>query len=286
MGHDYPRLRHNWRYDRENRRYGFLLCENPISLLHRHGHFELGYVVRGEMQHDFLGVRSHLKPGDFYFVDIGVSHSYQATPDILLLNFMFYPETIDPAYKQLRSLSKIASSPTFRFSAEKIPLLARPSFHDEDGRLLSHLEQIQDEIQEKRPGHHQMIHTLILQLIILLMRLDNAQFLEDLQEQPIMQKILALLGAQYAGNITLAGISRQLGYSPAYISRLFKKNLDVSFTEYLQRLRLSKSCQLLISTNLPVEQVALAVGYQNVSFYHRLFQRYYALTPLQYRKKG
>lgn len=286
MRYDYQRLGQTWRYDLENRRYGFLLCDNPISYPHRHPYFELSYVLRGEMQHDFMGTRYHLKQGDYYFVDIGKSHSYRASSDILLLNFMFYPEAIDPSYKQLKSLSKIVNGPTFRFTADRIPLLNRPGFHDENGSLLNHLEKIQLEIQEKRPGHHQMIHLLILQLIILLMRIDNAKFEETTQNQPIIQKILDLLNAKYAENLTLADISRQLGYSTAHISRLFKQNLKASYTEYLQRLRLAKSCQLLLSTDLSVEEIALAVGYRNLSFYHRLFQRYYGMTPLQYRKNG
>lgn len=280
----YPQIGSNWRHERSARRYGFLIANTTDLPSHCHGFFELGYVLRGTVRHQFMNVETILTPGDMFFIDIKSYHAYQGSPDHQILNFMFFPEALDPAYKQMISLSQIASSPTFRFNSDRMPLLNRPFFHDEDGSFLHLLEQIQQEIQQKKPGHHQMERTMIQQLIIKLMRLDyNAQS-SNIYDQPLNQQILELLDQGYADNITLQQISEKLGYSPSHISRMFRKQFHTTFTVYLQRLRLSKSCQLLTETNWPIEKVAAEVGYDNVQFYHRLFKRFYSITPLQYRK--
>ncbi|MBQ8893267.1 MAG: helix-turn-helix domain-containing protein [Clostridia bacterium] len=281
----YPRIGEPWRNDFHARRYGFLMSDTLINLNHQHKYFELGYVLQGTIEHTFMDTELQLEPGDMFFIDIGKFHSYRGSPDHRILNFLFFPEALDPTYKQMTSLSQIAGSPTFRFNSDRIPLLNRPVFHDEDGSFLQHLEQIQQEILQKKPGHHQMEQTMIQQLIIRLMRLDyNAQN-STVYDQPLVQKILELLDRGYAGTISLQQISKKLGYSPSYISRMFRKHFETTFTEYLQRLRLSKSCRLLLETNWPIEKVAAEVGYDNVQFYHRLFKKFFHMTPLQYRKK-
>ncbi len=280
----YPHLGQNWNINLTARRYGFLLCENPISTPHNHDFFELGYILTGEMEHQFLGTSSLLVAGDYYFVDLYTPHSYRGSSDIQLLNFMFFPEVLDSSFKKLTSLGEIANSSLFQFHSDKLPLLKRRYFHDEDQALLKHLNQIEEELEGHKPGHHQMIHTMIIQLVILLMRADN-EAQEPVYEQPVIQKILRYMEEEYAADLTLKEISARLGYSSAYVSRLFKLKLRTSFTEYLQRLRLANSCRLLLETDQNIEEIAAAVGYQNVQFYYRLFRRYYALTPQQYRHK-
>lgn len=280
----YPRIGETWRNDLIARRYGFLMCDTEKNSTHRHAHFELGYVVQGSIEHTFMDTVNILKPGDMFFIDIGKPHSYVGSPDHKLLNFLFFPEAVDPAYKSMTGLSQIAGSPTFRFNSDVIPLLTRPFFHDEDGSFLQHLEVIQKEIQEKKPGHHQMEHTLIQQLIIKLMRIDCTEQ-SIVYDQPLVQKILTTLDERYATNITLTEISQSLGYSSAHISRMFRKYFNTTFTNYLQQTRVSKSCRYLLETDWPISKVAAAVGYNNVQFYHRIFKERYNLTPLQYRKK-
>ena len=285
MKPNYPRIGSVWHDEREARRYGFLLSHES-SPPHYHKYFELGYIVRGSIKHSFMGTVNLLKPGDMFFIDITVIHSYEAAPDTDVLNFMFYPEVLDPSYKLMSNLSQIAGSPTFRFNANKLPLLNQPFFHDEDGSFLRHLEELQMEIQQKKPGHHQMERTMIQQLIIRLMRLDNTVQHEITADQPLAQKLQDILDTEHPANISMQNVCKKLNYSPAHISRTFRKLYGVTFTAYLQKLKLAQSCRLLLETDLSVEQVAESVGYKNVQFFHRIFREHYQLSPLQYRKTG
>jgi len=279
----YPKIGEPWRYDLHARRYGFLLSHTINNPVHTHNHFELGYILQGTIEHTFLDTVTVLKPGDMFFIDIGIPHGYVGSADHKILNFLFYPEVLDSSYQSMTGLAQIAGSPTFRFNSEALPLLNRPVFHDEDGSFLQHLEQIQQEIQEKKPGHHQMEHTLIQQLIIRLMRIDCTAR-SDIYDIPLVQQILSILGDRYSTDITLKEISQSLDYSSAHISRLFRKYFNTTFSNYLQQTRLSKSCHLLLETDWSIAKVAAAVGYNNVQFFHQIFKKRYRLTPLQYRK--
>ena len=284
METQFPIIGQSWKSEREHRRYGFLLTDYPLTKDHRHGYFELGYLIRGEIDHQFHGTLTHMKAGDFYFVDIGVSHQYSGTDDTEVLNFMFYHEAIDPSFSGYKSLSQITASPFFRFTSDHLPLLNHPCFHDEDGKLLQLLKNLQEEINERRPGHHQMIHAMIQQLVIRLLRADN-DARQSTEESGIINEVLRIIEERYAADLTVKEIAKELGYSAVHISRLFKETQHLSFTNYLQRYRISKSCGYLARTDWSIAKVAEAVGYGNVQFYHRLFRRLHGTTPLQYRKQ-
>ena len=67
--------------------------------------------------------------------------------------------------------------------------------------------------------------------------------------------------------------------------RRFTLATGMSPIEYIHTLRLEEAKQMLESTQLPVEAVAMEVGYQDASFFGRLFRRKVALTPAQYRRR-
>ena len=70
--------------------------------------------------------------------------------------------------------------------------------------------------------------------------------------------------------------------SPQYLSKLFKKKKDLSFIEYLTKVRIEKSIELLRTTDLSVSDVAERVGYQMKNFI-RVFKKQMGVTPGQFR---
>lgn len=87
------------------------------------------------------------------------------------------------------------------------------------------------------------------------------------------------LAAHYREPISDARLSEALSYHAGYISRCFKKVHHVTPTAYLTQLRLNQAQRLLASSELPVENVAHAVGYSNVSYFSRLFKQHMGVPP-------
>ena len=86
-------------------------------------------------------------------------------------------------------------------------------------------------------------------------------------------------------NASLSNFAQQNSIDDYTLSRMIKKNTGSTFKELLQEKRLNQSCFLLTNTDLSVADIAIAVGYDNTSFFHRLFRRTYDMSPKEYRAK-
>ena len=85
--------------------------------------------------------------------------------------------------------------------------------------------------------------------------------------------------------ITLVKLAKHFHYSESYISKFIYQQLGLNFVQLLQEIRLQKSCQLLIETDMKIIELCESVGYHNESYYINIFRKKYDITPLQYRKK-
>ena len=69
-----------------------------------------------------------------------------------------------------------------------------------------------------------------------------------------------------------------------YISRYFKEHFHITLSQYITHLRLEYAKQLLQDTDTPVTEIAMQSGYQNVSYFIRIFKKTYGISPLKYKK--
>ena len=79
----------------------------------------------------------------------------------------------------------------------------------------------------------------------------------------------------------------QLVYlNPDYLSHIFRERVGVPLVDFITAERMKKARELLLSTDLPIRDVALAVGYANISYFSRQFKRAQGQTPLEFRKSA
>ncbi len=74
-----------------------------------------------------------------------------------------------------------------------------------------------------------------------------------------------------------------MNYDVCWLSKEIKKRTGHTYTELVQEKRLSQAVYLLQNTAMSVMDIGLSVGYDNLSYFHRLFQRQYGVTPRRYR---
>ena len=67
------------------------------------------------------------------------------------------------------------------------------------------------------------------------------------------------------------------------LSKMIRKNTGFNFKELLQRKRLNKAVELMCETDLPISDIIAAVGYENGSYFHRVFKERYHTTPRAFR---
>ena len=84
-------------------------------------------------------------------------------------------------------------------------------------------------------------------------------------------------------NITVNDVARLIGINRSYLTAIFKKKMGVSPQEYLMRCRMEHARAMLAESNLPVQDIAQRIGYENAMTFSRIFKIYYGLSPRNYR---
>ncbi|AZF57985.1 AraC family transcriptional regulator [Pseudomonas sp. R11-23-07] len=90
--------------------------------------------------------------------------------------------------------------------------------------------------------------------------------------------------AHYARELPLEEVADYLGMKPTYFSRVFKQATGRTFIEFVNRLRISKSCELLADGDKAVTDVCFESGFNNISNFNRRFQQLKGMTPSHYRR--
>ena len=96
--------------------------------------------------------------------------------------------------------------------------------------------------------------------------------------------MLKYIEAHFAGG-SLTELSQMLFYDFNALSKQIKKLTGKTYTELVQEKRMSHACFLLESTNLGISEISQLVGYENISYFHRVFRKFYSMSPKKYRDK-
>ncbi|AUP80377.1 AraC family transcriptional regulator [Flavivirga eckloniae] len=97
--------------------------------------------------------------------------------------------------------------------------------------------------------------------------------------------ILNYIDEKYQERITIQDMADLTFMTRSAFCKYFKKQFSRSFTNYLNEFRIRKVCLLLQDTDSKLLDLAYSCGYENMSFFHRQFKKYLAMTPTEYRKK-
>lgn len=88
----------------------------------------------------------------------------------------------------------------------------------------------------------------------------------------------------YNRNLTLENVAQQIYISPYYLSHMFREELGITFVEYLTMVRMEEAKKLLMDPSLSVVAVASQVGYEDASYFSKVFKKYVGVSPNRYRR--
>ena len=83
---------------------------------------------------------------------------------------------------------------------------------------------------------------------------------------------------------SLSNVAREYGVSLAYVSECVRAQTGKTYKELLQRHRMETAARLLRRSDLNIQQIIAQVGYENTSYFYRLFHERYGLSPREYRQ--
>lgn len=241
------------------------------DVLHRHAFFELVYVLRGTAQH-YLGADViQLKQGDFFVIDTGSMHCYQQTENFQIINCLFLPEYVDRALVHCPSLSALLSNQVMRFGVPMDMHTADRIYQDQTGEVLKLFEKMETEYRERKVGYAELMRCLLTQILVEAVRASN---LAEQRRPPHEATVVMAeyLRRHFAQPLSLEIMSKNIGYTPQYLSAVFRRDTGMTLSEYLQRFRMEKACEMLKS-NMNMDQIAQAVGYSDTRYFAAVFRK-------------
>ncbi|PAE36758.1 response regulator transcription factor [Bacillus sp. 7884-1] len=105
----------------------------------------------------------------------------------------------------------------------------------------------------------------------------------DSSKDPI-RKAIAYIDQHLKDELTLKDVAAHVHLNPSYFSVLFKDQANLNFSEYVTRRRIQRGKELVILTNLPINEIAEEVGYKTSKYFIKIFKEHEGITPSAYRK--
>jgi AraC-like DNA-binding protein len=169
------------------------------------------------------------------------------------------------------------------------------------GRLFNNLTGI---VQDAGASVQEVFHTDIFSTDMLL-RMHSAEQIQDWFERQILTPLLVWMEERqrkqeiniskeiideihrnYDQDLSIELFASRLNYHPSYISRVFKKDTDINFTEYLSQYRIEIAKKWLKDTDMKISDIAEKLQYSTASNFNRIFKKIVKVTPSQYREQS
>lgn len=116
---------------------------------------------------------------------------------------------------------------------------------------------------------------------------DNKSIIEEYKEEisPI-DKALKYIDENFKDNINLNTIADKCNLSSCYFSKLFKREVGVNFSQYLKNKKIQHAKKLLKTTEIPILNIAIDLGFEDCGYFIRVFKNIEGITPKKYREKN
>ena len=101
----------------------------------------------------------------------------------------------------------------------------------------------------------------------------------------LVKGAIDVISVDYQKDLTLKNVAEKLHVNPVYLGQLFRKETERSFSQYLNQSRIKKAQYGLLNTTKPINEVGYEVGYNNPTYFFKMFRKLNGLTPKEFREK-
>jgi len=249
---------------------------------HRHDFLEISYVSEGSGVHHTSQASVSVSQGDLVLLPVGVSHVFRPlsaskSRPLVVRNCLIQTERFASLLGDLPGCGALS------------PLLTQPDiryYRDRDGECGRLFQRLHHEYGASRPAREAALYMLLLELLILLHRLEEEQAADTAKPLAGMEEALRLLHADYAAPLSTAALAACAGIGERQFLRVFGKYTGMTPLAYQQTLRMQEACRLLRDTDWKLAAIAAATGYQDMSHFAALFKRIVGCAPGRYRKQS
>jgi AraC-like DNA-binding protein/ligand-binding sensor protein len=164
-------------------------------------------------------------------------------------------------------------------------MLSRAAANEEDTEDVNLLETNNRYLKKIEEAHNPAVIYEILNIIINRIS-GKIFFFQGIRHSSALRKAERFIWENYTRKISLEEIASASGLSAPYFSTIFKDEMGENLSNYLNRLRVEKAAGLLAETDLPISGIAAACGFEDQSWFSKIFKNHTGLSPGKYREQG
>lgn len=251
--------------------------KNPDRMISTHWHesAELLYCINGNLEVRFPQITYLLEAGDVLFINSNIVHSSRSPlPNKVFV--MQFPLNF------LKEITQSQYSHRFLFNLSPV--------QDRNDQVTTLLNQIFSDYQKNDLATNLLVKSRALEFLSLLIKeysmpITTQKAIKSLKYLERLKQVNDYVERNYEQPLKLEQVSAIFNYDPAYFSRFFKKYMGLSFSEYVNTIRLEKAYYQLRDTDMTILDIAMKNGFFTVKTFYNVFKKHYILSPQQYRQK-
>lgn len=248
---------------------------------HWHDDIELILILDGSMNYYVNGITTELKKEEGIFINTREMHyGYSAShADCTFLCILFHPSLLSSCRKTFNEwVSPLLEQPDFSYLHLQKP---------EHSAILQLIQDIWQFKESQDPYYPFMVIGALYSLWACVSHIqtfhDSTHGNELSSDVTALRQMVSFLHSHYQEKITLQAIADAANICKSKCCTVFKKQTGQSPFDFLNHYRLNVSANLLTNTSKSVSEIALECGFNHLSYYSKLFMRYYGCSPRAYR---
>lgn len=259
--------------------------------LHTHDYIELTYVVEGSFRQHILGKEIIFSKGDLCLIDKNCLHqdyliNEPATILFLGISNDMFTEIMNENITT-QKINGFLQSALMKQKDLQQYLHFKPGM-DTSTELEDCLFLLLKELNDAAIGTRYIRKGLLLRIFRILSTKYEFFLSKELRKTMnwiIFEEISEYIQKHFA-SVTIQELMEHFHFQEDYFNRLIKKKTGMTYSNYVQQIRLEKAEQLLTTSSKTIDEIAEAVGYHNKGYFYKIFQEKYGMTPANFRKKN
>lgn len=252
---------------------------DSVRFPHRHDFYNLIYITQGSGTHDIDFIRFEVRPNQLFFMNDGQIHDWNLSDDIKGYTLFFKREF----YNVAETAFSIPNLPFFNTSANEAQMVI---FEPQEARIIENIfEDIFNEFQKKLPHHETIIKSLLKTILVHSLRAYQPKFVNagsDLNISKI-RNFEKLIEIHYKEYKSVTDFAEKLNITANYLNAICTKTVGRTAGELIRDRVILEAKRLLLHSTLSVCEMAYHLGYDDCSYFIRVFKKEVGHTPEQFR---
>ena len=237
--------------------------------IHTHSFFEIEYVLSGNYHQSLKNESIECSRGYITLFKPDSRHEFTTSNEVEIFKIQIKPSLVPSVYNSYAN--EFSSTTVIRIPPNEIR------------RIESILFAIEKEFNMQNDLFLDVISGYLDILFALLIRINRINSNENYKKATIDFEAVLNYIENNLKTVTPNSVAAFSGYNFPYFSKIFKKTIGKNLSEYINMRKLEIAQVLLVESNKSIEHIGYEVGFNHKSYFHRIFKRYYGVTPEEYR---